>query len=90
VIQRVGERIVGQVEVQPALFGPYRAPGDLRVADDRAEQVQAGVHAHVTVTRCPVEQQVDLRSGLESRGERLDEVDDLSFAALGADDPDVA
>ena len=58
-VQRVGDRLLvqtglGPVEIQPRPLGTHLAAGD-RGGDDRRQQMQAGMQAHMGVAPVPVE-----------------------------------
>src|SRR3546814_16033531 len=70
---------VGQVEVQPPLVGAD-LPARHVAGHHGAEQVQAGVHAHVAVAAVPVELRRPPRAGGGRRGAFLPPVDPVLLA----------
>src|SRR5690625_2597179 len=76
-----------QIEVEPALAIADLAAGHFSV-DQRAEQMQAGMDAHVSMTALPVELQPDFGSRLGQAASLGQDVDHLirPFALLRIDD----
>ena len=70
-----------RVEVEPALVARDLAAGHA-VAQDRSEQVQTAVHAHVRVAALPVEQRFDLVAGGRRGDARFELMQDAPFVTL--------
>ena len=58
------ERMLAEIEIQPALVGADRSARHWH-GDERAKQVHAGVHAHVSVTPFPVDRNIYRVTGLQ-------------------------
>ena len=74
------------VEIQPAALRADGSAGDA-VAQNGAEQVQTGMHAHMGVAARPVQRQSHMLAGLRRHGAGLEHMHDaIALAVTGIDD----